>query len=82
MNQSVFGLPVVAGDKLAGYEQLTCPVSVAESAYFADGQNAGPVLARLAQAHANQDAVLVECPRVGFELWVPANQIKKGSDLL
>jgi hypothetical protein len=78
MNQSVFGLPVVAGDELAGYEPLTGPVSVAESAYFADGQNAGPVLALLCGSHP--DALLVAAPGARFELWIPADQIKKGDD--
>jgi hypothetical protein len=80
MNQSVFGLPVVAGDELPGYEPLTCPVSVTESAFYADGQNAGPVLALLCGSHP--DAVLACAPGSKFELWIPANQIKKGSDLL
>jgi len=83
MTRTVFGLPILeASAPRDGFEPLTTETTVAELAYFNDGSPAGPVLALLAQAHAAQGAVLVEFPRGGFELWVPANQIKKGSDLL
>jgi len=81
MDQSVFGLPVASGEQLHGYEPLTTPVPLSESAFFCDGQNAGPVLLRLCQAHP--DALLVAADRPGsFELWIRPNETKKGSDLL